>query len=98
MKMSDMALTFEQLMEETGFAAKWVARGKAIGEVEGEARGKAIGEAEGETRGEARGQERRSLQVAKNMLAGGFSVEQTAELTELDIEKVWALHQTAPLP
>jgi hypothetical protein len=40
---------------------------------------------------EARGKEEKALEIAKNLLAGGFSVEQTAKLAELDIGKVKAL-------
>jgi predicted transposase YdaD len=42
-------------------------------------------------RWEARGEERKALEIAGNMLAGGFSVEQTAQLTGLDLEKVGSL-------
>jgi len=45
-----------------------------------EARGKAIGEANGEAIGEEK--------IARNMLRKGLSVEQVAELSGLDIEKI----------
>jgi predicted transposase YdaD len=48
-------------------------------------------EARGEAIGEAIGEGRKALEIAKNMLDDGFSVEQTAKLAELDIEKVRAL-------
>ena len=41
-----------------------------------------------EARGEVRGVEKKALIVAKNMLKSGFSLEQTANLSELDVEKV----------
>jgi hypothetical protein len=40
---------------------------------------------------EARGEEAKALKIAKNLLASGCSVEQTAKLAELDIEKVRTL-------
>jgi hypothetical protein len=48
-------------------------------------------EAKGEARGEARGKEEKALEIAKNLLTNGFSVEQAAKLAELDIEKVKVL-------
>jgi hypothetical protein len=42
-------------------------------------------------RWEARGKEEKALEIAKNLLAEGFSVEQTARLAELDLEKVRSL-------
>ena len=47
--------------------------------------------AEGEARGEARGEEKKAMEIAKNLLKNGFSVEQTANLSGLDITKVIAL-------
>jgi predicted transposase YdaD len=42
-------------------------------------------------RWEARAKEEKALEIAKNLLAEGFSVEQTAKLAGLDLEKVRAL-------
>ena len=81
--MSSTALTLEQVLEEVGFNARIEARG--------EARGVAIGEARGIAKGEARGQEVKAVEIAQNMLKSGFPVEQVAELSGLDIEKVKAL-------
>jgi predicted transposase YdaD len=76
LKMSNAGeLTYEELLREVGFIDQWEARGKV--------QGIAIGE--------ARGEERKALEIAGNMLAGGFSVEQTAQLAGLDLEKVRAL-------
>ncbi|MDR0313120.1 MAG: hypothetical protein LBI14_05950 [Treponema sp.] len=41
-----------------------------------------------EARGEARGQGKKAAEIAQNMLKEGFSVEQTAKLSGLDISKV----------
>ena len=35
-----------------------------------------------------RGEEKNAIKVARNMLRSGFSIEQTASLSELDIAKV----------
>ncbi|MCL2379988.1 MAG: hypothetical protein FWC64_00170 [Treponema sp.] len=48
-------------------------------------------EVRGEARGMARGGEEKALEIAGNMLKSGFSVEQTAALSGLDVEKVTAL-------
>jgi len=61
-KMSDM--TLDEIFVEVGAAARWEARGKAIGEASGEEK------------------------IARNMLRKGLSVEQVAELSGLDIEKI----------
>jgi hypothetical protein len=96
-KMSNGAVQIERILREAGFYARAEARGVAIGEARGEARGVAIGEARGEARGvamgEARGKEYQAVRIAKNLLSKGFTLEQTAELTDLDIEKVRALQQ-----
>jgi predicted transposase YdaD len=48
-------------------------------------------EARGEVRGQAIGEEKKALEIARNLLGSGFSVEQTAKLAGLAIEKVEAL-------
>jgi predicted transposase YdaD len=87
--MSSKAAAFEQALADAGWVAKWKGEGKAEGEIIGKARGKAEGKAEGEIIGEVRG----TLEVAKNLLDNGFSVEQTAQYAKIDIEKVRALWQ-----
>ena len=44
-----------------------------------------------EARAEARGEEKKAIDIARNMLKNGFSPEQTAKLAGLDITKVEAL-------
>ena len=79
LQMSESAMTLDQILEEAGLTAKW------------EARAEARGLAEGEARGIARGEEKKAGEIAKNMLESGFSEEQTAKLSGLDITKIRAL-------
>jgi predicted transposase YdaD len=65
----------DRIFEEAGLVAKW------------EARGEARGLAQGLTQGE----EKKAREIAKNLLENGFSAEQTAKLSGLDIMKVKAL-------
>jgi hypothetical protein len=44
-----------------------------------------------EAKGEARGEEKKAVEIARNLLKNGFSVEQTAQLSGLDVVKVEAL-------
>jgi hypothetical protein len=83
MNMSDSVLTLDMIFEEAGLVAKWEARGEAKGEARGEARGIA--------KGEARGEERKAAEIAKNMIMNGFTVEQTAVLSGLDVAKIKTL-------
>ncbi|MDR0314021.1 MAG: hypothetical protein LBI14_10540 [Treponema sp.] len=76
LKMSRSALTLDKVLEEAGLTAKWEARGEARGLIEGEAKGRAEGE------------EKKATEIAKNMLKDGFSEEQTAKVSGLDISKV----------
>ena len=89
--MSDYELTWDELWDEllveSGDAARWEARGRA----EGEARGIAVGEARGIAVGEARGEEKKAAEIARNLLKNGFSVEQTALLSGMDVARVEAL-------
>jgi predicted transposase/invertase (TIGR01784 family) len=64
-------LTFDQVCENVGWAAKWEARGRA----EGEARGKAEGIAEGIAEN--------NLEIARNFKKMGLPVSQIAEGTGL---------------
>ena len=50
-------------------------------------------EARGIIEGEARGEERKASEIAQNMLRNGFSAEQTAELSGLDIAKIRELSE-----
>jgi hypothetical protein len=49
--------------------------------------------AEGEAIGEAKGEERKAEEIAKNMLKNGFSSDQTAVLSGLDIAKIKTLSE-----
>ena len=53
--------------------------------------GREEGREEGIEIGEARGVERKAIDMAKKLLANGFTLEQASEYTELSIEKVAAL-------
>ena len=75
--------------QEIGFA-----RGLAIGEQRGRNEGIAIGEQRGIARGRNEGIIIGTEQAARNMLADGFSVKQTARLTGLSEEQVRALAAT----
>jgi predicted transposase YdaD len=48
-------------------------------------------EARGEARGKVIGEEKKALEIAKNLLDNGFSAEQAAKLAGLEIGKVEAL-------
>ena len=74
--------TLDEVLEEVGLTAIWEARGEAKGEI----RGVAIGQAKGE--------ERKALEIVRNMLNSGFPVEQAAALSGLDVEKVRTLLDT----
>jgi hypothetical protein len=94
LRMSDAALTLEQVFEEAGLIDKWEARGEAQGFLRGEARGFIRGEAQGEAqgfiRGEAqgfiRGEAQSRSEVARKLIAMGLTLEQIAEATGLDSE------------
>jgi predicted transposase YdaD len=75
--MSGSSLTLEKIFRDTGFLDKWIAEGKASGIAEGE----------------ARGEERKAEEIAKNMLRNGFSSDQTAVLSGLDIAKIKTLSE-----
>jgi hypothetical protein len=69
-EMAEKELTFDELMEEIGLAAKWEERG--------EARGVVIGEARGEAKGEKNGWEK-----AIALLKEGYTVEQLEQMSPL---------------
>ncbi|MDR1446444.1 MAG: hypothetical protein LBI90_06085 [Treponema sp.] len=82
LKMGSGTMTIEEVLEETGWAAKFEVRGEARGEVRGEARGEAKGKRE----------------VAKNLIKNGFAPEQVVKLSGLDAETVKELYQTPVQP
>jgi hypothetical protein len=94
--------TFEEVFTEAGFIPEWMARGEAIGEArgitKGEAigmtKGEAIGEARGKAEGEAIGEERKALDIARNMINLGFSFEAVISATELNPKKVKSLYKS----
>jgi phosphoribosylglycinamide formyltransferase-1 len=51
----------------------------------------AIWEARAEARGKAMGEENKAVEIAQNMLRHGLSIEETAEISGLDVSKVRAL-------
>jgi hypothetical protein len=79
LKMRNGALTLEKVLRDAGLTEKWKAEGKAEGEALGEARGK------------AEGKEEKALEIARNLIQRGWSVEETAETTDLSIDRVKAL-------
>jgi predicted transposase YdaD len=66
-KMFDIDLAWDELLVESGDAARW------------------------EAKGIARGEEKKAEEIARNLLKNGFSVEQTAVLSGMDVVKVEAL-------
>jgi hypothetical protein len=72
---SELLSTVEMICRESGLIEKWVS--------EIEAREIAVDE--------ARGEERKAAEIAIKMLRNGFSMEQTADLSGLDVEKIKAL-------
>ena len=85
--MSDARTILFEIFEEVGILAEL----EAIGEARGEARGLAEGEAKGQVKWLAEGEARKAAEIAQNLLRSGFSVEQTAELSGLEISKVESL-------
>ena len=81
-------LTFEKVLEDAGFIAKWEARGEARGIAKGEARGIVKGEARGIAKGEARGEKRKALIIAQNLVNMGVSYKTVVSATSLDPKKV----------
>ncbi|MDR0313995.1 MAG: hypothetical protein LBI14_10405 [Treponema sp.] len=76
--MSNTTLTLDKVFEEAGLVAIWKARGLA----------------EGEARVQAKGEEKKATEIAQKMLKKGFSIEQTAELSGLDISRVRILSES----
>ncbi len=63
----------------------------ANGVEEGEARGKRLGEKRGEKLGEKRGKEYALIEIAKNLLKVGDSIQKISEVTGLSKEKIKSL-------
>lgn len=68
-----------------------LAEGRAKGRAEGRAEGLAEGLAEGRAEGLAEGLQEEKLQVARNALKMGLSLEQISELTSLEISEIQCL-------
>ena len=66
--MGDKALSFDEIMEKSGMAAKW------------------------EANGEAKGEERKAIEVARNMIRLGLPFETIIAVTNLESEKVKSLY------
>ena len=67
-------------------------RGEKRGEKRGEERGEKRGEERGEKRGIAIGKRKKSIEIAREMLAGGeLSVDTIARCTKLSVAEVEAL-------
>jgi predicted transposase YdaD len=83
-RMRNGTLTLEKVLEEVGLTKKW--------KTEGIAEGKAEGIAEGEARGEAAGREEKALEIARNLIQKGWSIEEIAETINLGIDKIKPLY------
>jgi predicted transposase/invertase (TIGR01784 family) len=75
--------TLEEVLTELGLIPKWLEQGREQGIVQGEERGLA--------KGREQGLEQGALQIAQRLLKKGWSIEEVAEMTELDIKKVRSL-------
>ena len=69
----------------------YYANGVEEGEARGEARGKRLGEKRGEKLGEKRGKENALIEIAKNLLKVGDSIQKISEVTGLSKEKIKSL-------
>ena len=69
----------------------YYANGVEEGEARGEARGKKLGEKRGEKLGEKRGKENALIEIAKNLLKVGDSIQKISEVTGLSKEKIKSL-------
>jgi hypothetical protein len=74
----------EELLKESGVYDKI----GAFFEARGIAEGKVMGMTEGKVMGMTEGKEIKAEEIAKNMLMSGFSPEQIAKLSGLDVEKI----------
>ena len=72
MQMSDVPLEIAQIFEETGWAARWEARGRD----------------EGRTEGEEIGRRKGGIEIARNALTKGLSIEMIHDITGLPAEEI----------
>jgi predicted transposase/invertase (TIGR01784 family) len=77
LRMENGSMTIEEVLIETGWAAKFETQGEAKGEARGEVRGKIEGK----------------LEVAKNLIKNGFAPEQVAKFSGLDNKTVEGLYR-----
>jgi len=73
--MSDVPLSIAKVLEEVGWTAQWEARGRA----------------EGEARGEEIGQRKKGIEIARNALAEGATLEFVRKITGLPSEVIATL-------
>jgi hypothetical protein len=76
LRMGNETLTLEKVLKNAGLTEKWIAEGKA----------------EGKAEGEAIGEEKKALEIAKNLITKGWNVNEVAEITKLSINKVKTLY------
>jgi predicted transposase YdaD len=74
------AATFEEVFTRAGLIPQWLERGM----VKGVEQGLKKGREEGLERGLEKGRE----EIARTLLSRGWTVEETAEVTKLPVEKV----------
>ena len=77
--MGDMPLELEQVLEETG----WFARR--------EVKNRAKWEAKGEAKGEEMGRRKEGIEIARNALTKGLSIEMIHDITGLPAEVIATL-------
>jgi flagellar biosynthesis/type III secretory pathway protein FliH len=71
--------------------ADGLAEGEAKGLAEGKAEGLAEGEAKGLAEGEAKGEQKKAVEMAKNLLSRGVSPDIIAESSGLSLDKINSL-------
>jgi hypothetical protein len=74
-QMSNGTLTIEEVLTQAGLIPKWID----------------LGREEGREEGREKGREEGAIKIARNLLKKGWSIEDTAEVAELAVEKVRAL-------
>jgi hypothetical protein len=89
--MSKRRETLEDVLTELGLIPKWVAQGEEKGMAIGLEQGLEQGREQGREQGLEQGREQGALQIARRLLKKGWSIEEVAETTELDIGKVRGL-------
>ena len=73
--------------------AEGLAEGRAEGLAEGRAKGLAEGRAEGHAKGLAEGEKNKTIEIANNAIAMGFSPEQIQKMTGLSLETIKELQK-----